>query len=85
MSKVFVPKVKVLVNTTDGPGWSAMTRTSQHPSRNGACFACGQEGVFVYGGRKSGYPGEPAPPLTDVGLLCLMLKTHPINFADIRR
>ncbi len=58
MTEVFNSKVKVLVNTNDGPGWSAMTKTSQHPSRNGACFACAQEGgVSVYGGRKTIYPG----------------------------
>ncbi|DBA92833.1 TPA: hypothetical protein ACH3X1_003015 [Trebouxia sp. C0004] len=30
---------------------------SQHPSRNGACYACGQEGVSVYAGHKTIYPG----------------------------
>ena len=40
MPEVINPKVKVLVNTSDGLAWSVMTRTSQHPSRTGACYAC---------------------------------------------
>ena len=60
MPGVVNPKVKVLVNISDGPGWSGMTRTSQHPSRIGACYACDQEGVSVYSGNKFAYPGWPS-------------------------